>query len=338
MNKTYDYYGEQRMGFKYYHQSVLEYRMHNGNKLSKEINKFKELCTKTQSFNKNDKINLSLDNFKNFLSFIEEGFKNFSIYEKFYWDLFFNFMLRVKNIYSKTFTENPLTIDISTVKYSYMLKKVCIDKGKLINYKPLNILLNNDFIEWDYEDRKETKKWLNEVLNNIPEEIKDKIVKSFNTIRDDIINFRLNKKGDVIKQSDNFYYLCEDLQKYNKDNLSDFSLDKDIYDIVNVMINGYNFGVYKNDYSLINFYYNLIKQFIMRIQFLISLSNIPNNHIIIDKNSIKFSYIIKKGCIFNNNLKYENQIKIFIKNCEGINGWDDNDKQKVFKMIDNFNK
>lgn len=343
-------YGEQKRGFKFYHNLVLNFIIHSNNSLDKEINKFIDLCNKTQEFNKNEQIDYSLNNFKNFLKFIINSYKhakqnNDEKCISFYFNLFFNFMNRIKTIYKNNLINNDnsklLSIDKSNVLLSFFIKKICYVNNRLLYVNQINYLLNNKYIEWDENDRNETKKWLHDKLNKLPENIKNKLTETFSKNRDKVLNFKLDKSSNVIEQLEEFYYLCENTQKLNKEN-GDLSLNKDFYVIINLIVDGFNYGIIYENNSIINFYYNMIFNFIKRIQYLYSLTKTIKD-INIDENNVKFSYLIDKSCKYiyiNDNIekigyRYEKPVRYFIEECKDIKGWSDEDKQKTLEWLKN---
>jgi len=329
-NKTYNCYGEQKMGFKYYRQKVLDFNIYNNNKLSKEIKKFNDLCEKTQSFNKNENINLSLNNFSNFLKVINEEYYKDNYCINFYFGIFIKFVERVKKIYNSTLYDSPLSIDTNTIKFSYIIKSLYIKDNQIKYYNQIIHFINNENIEWDEEDRNMFKQY---IKDNFEEKVKEQKEKSFSNYREKIINFKIDYKNDIYNQTKQFYYLCDDIQKINKDN-GNLSLNN-IYDVVNVMIDGYYFGLSINNMKIIKFYYNLIYQFIKRIQVLF-IKTKTFTDINIDNSTVNFTIIIKKICENDKKIKYKNQILKFIENCKGLNGWAEKDKQELIEWINSF--
>ena len=367
-NKAYNCYGEQKMGYKYYKQSVIDFSIHNDNKLSKEIKRFNELCEKTQINNKNKEIKLSLDNFKGFLEIMNNEYNKDSLYNNFYWLIFIKFVERIKQIYK---SKEPLTIDINTVKLSYILKRALIKNNQIKYINQLISFMNNDNIEWDINDKNSFKQFINDNFLNIETkkenettdeikaekkeiiettETKDEIktetketkeIKenkeekmSFSKYREKIINFKINYKDDIYEQTKTFYYLCEEIQKLNKEK-TNLSLNN-IYDIVNKMVDGYYYGLSANNITIIKFYYNLIFQFIRRIQTLFIQSKTYKN-ITINNNTVNFTIMIKKICNNNGQIKYKNQALKFIEECNNLFGWKEKDKKELKDWLNSFN-
>lgn len=330
-NKVYDCYGEQRIGFKYYKQSVIDFVIHEKNKLSKEINRFKELCDKTQLNNKNKDIDYSLNNFKNFLELMSKEYDKDISCNNFYWSIFIKFVERVKQIYKST---KPMTIDTNTIKFSYIFKGLFIQNNKIKYLNQINYLINNENIEWNKEDKETFKQFIKKDLDKLNEENKE-FKEQFSNYRDKIINFKLNYKDDIYEQTKDFYYLCDEIQKLNKIN-TNLSLI-DVYDIVNIIIDGYYYGQSQKNIIIVKFYYNLLFQFIKRIQTLF-IQTKKSKNITIDTNTVNFTIIIQKVCNENGHLKYKNQALKFIEECKDLTGWKKENKAELIDWLNSFNK
>jgi len=334
-NKAYNCYGNQKMGFKYYRQSVIDFVIHDKNKLSKEIKRFNELCENTEKNNKNKEIDLSLNNFNKFLEFMEEEYDKDISCNNFYWNIFIKFVERVKQIYKSALNNNPLTIDTNTIKFSYIIKELFIKNKQIKYYNQIIYFINNKDIEWDKEDKETFKQYIKDnfkELEKINEENKE-IKKNFSNYREKIINYKINYKYDIYKQTKDFYYLCEEIQKLNKEN-TNLSLNE-VYDIVNVIVEGYYYGLSINNIIIMKFYYNLIYQFIKRIQS-IFIQTKTNSNITIDMNTVNFTIIIKKISNNKGQLKYKNQILKFIEECKDIYGWKEENKKELIDWINSF--
>jgi len=332
-NKAYNCYGEQRMGYKYYKQSVIDFNIHSNNKLTKEIKRFRELCDKTEEYNKNEEINLSLDNFSKFLEIISNEYDKDIACENFYWGIFTKFIERVKNIYK---SKEPQTIDINTIKFSYIIKGLYIKNKQIKYYNQIKYFINNEEIEWEKEDRETFKQYIKDNFEEYDKINKDKKEnqKNFSIKREEIINYKINYKDDVYEQTKKFYYLCEEIQKLNNEE-GNLSLNN-IYDIVNIMNDGYYYGKSINNIRIIKFYYNMINEFIKRIQYLYKQTKTYKN-ITIDTDTVNFSIIIKKVSNDRGKLKYKNQIIKFVEECDKCDGWKEEDKKEIIEWVNSFN-